>query len=438
MANLDTYVDAVAHHCSKNELDQAVALLEKDLIPKQPRSWAPIIESYKANCGKLTMLLAVVGGLRASQITTDDTAAAQVVELFELMVAKAKPNAFREPGWNGFRQLLHGYMAVMRRRREYKQAMATLRTAIGVFRPAEDHVTPFHAPYVQLCLLSENPRAALALLEVAVFEVDPATTGSKAVDFMAYFYYGGVTFAALHDIPRARVWFRNVLATPAAALSHVMVLAFKCLVLLNVIAESKPIVLPPHLEHRIERGMRALAKPYTDLATALEQRDDAIVSSILMHERATFESDDLVGLVNQAVAAAPRLAILNLTRVYVTLTLPQMSAELQMPAATVEKVLASMIARGELDADIDTATGNVSFGQGTVPSLVDIQRDIARAAQVNQRVADIDDRIVTSKQHVMAKLRTAPNLREMLHDYDAKRKASRSIGDVVADAVRGV
>eukprot|EP00672_Neobodo_designis_P023580 CAMPEP_0174832510 /NCGR_PEP_ID=MMETSP1114-20130205/3711_1 /TAXON_ID=312471 /ORGANISM="Neobodo designis, Strain CCAP 1951/1" /LENGTH=438 /DNA_ID=CAMNT_0016066369 /DNA_START=48 /DNA_END=1364 /DNA_ORIENTATION=+ len=438
MANLDAYVEAIAHHCSKNELDQAVALLEKDIIPKHPRAWAPIIESYKGNCSKFTMILAVVGGLRASQIAGDDAAQTQVIELFELMVAKAKPNALREPGWAGFRSLMHGYLSIARQRRSFRHAMGVLRTAISVFQPMPDHLTPFHAAYVQLCLLSENPRAALPLLEVPVFEVDPATTGSKAVDFMAYFYYGGVVFTALRDIPRARVWFRNVLAAPAAALSQCMLLAFKCLTLLNVVAEPKPIVLPPHLEHRIERSLRALAKPYTDLATALESRDDAAVSQILTQERQTFENDDLVGLVNQAVAAAPRLAILNLTRVYVTLTLTQISAELQMPEATVEKVLASMIARDELDASIDKATGNVSFGQGKVPSIVEIQRDIARATEVNARVADIDDRIVVSKPHVMAKLRAAPNLRELLHDYDQKRKANRSLGETIADAVRNV
>jgi tetratricopeptide (TPR) repeat protein len=436
----DAAVDQVAHYCKKGELDHAERVLETDAISKHPRAWAGIIATFKGDPVKQTFLLVHAGALRCTQVATDDGAADQIVDLVELLVDKASAATLhgRESLLSNFRTLIHTYTAIMRSRKTYARGMRTLAKAIPLFRPETDYLTPMHPDYVQLCLLAMNPTAGAKLMEEPVFEIDPAATGVKAVDFSAYFYYGGVCYTALRKFQRARDCFRNVLCVPAQVLSLPVVLAFKCLTLTNAITESKAISLPPHFEQNHERALRQLAKPYTDLTAALEARDDAQVARILREERSVFESDDLVGLVNQAVASAPRQAILALTRVYVTLTLKQIEQQVQVPAATVEQLLASMIQRNEIDATIDRASGAVAFGQGRLPGERELEENIRRANDLNQRIRDIDDRVISSKPHVMAKLRSAPNLRELLNEFEHKRKQSQGLRGAVQDALRSM
>lgn len=42
------------------------------------------------------------------------------------------------------------------------------------------------------CLLAKMPSAAVPVLEVEVFDVDPAKTGMTPRDFLLYCYYGGL------------------------------------------------------------------------------------------------------------------------------------------------------------------------------------------------------------------------------------------------------
>ena len=109
-----------------------------------------------------------------------------------------------------------------------------------------------------------------------------------------------------------------------------------------------------------------------------------------------------------------------------------------MAVRDVETTIASMISRGDLDATIDRQAKSVVFGQGVVPNVDDIHRDLQRVNELNSKIRDIDDRTIVSKPHVMAKLRQAPNLREILADYEKKRKESRGLTEALGDALRGL
>jgi hypothetical protein len=439
----DQIVDAITYHCKKNEFDAVEHAVESDQLSKFPKSWQPIFRAHIDEPGKYTPLLVYVGALRltsSSSTNVDESVPDDTVRLFETLASKGTAGTLisRPKLLSCLRVVAHRYTAIMRERKQPALAMRVLFNALHAFRPDRDYLTPMHADYLQLALVAKNPDAACDLLKQPVFEIDPAATGANATDFMAYYYYGGVAHAALRQWSRARECLRNVFAVPAQVPSRIMVLAFKLLTLINALTEERPIVLPSNVETRVEKTVRDLSKPYTELVSALQERNDAAVSKVLNQDRAMFEADDLAGLVDQAIVAAPRLALLSLTRVYVSLTLKQIEDTVKVPAETVKQLLASMIGRGELDASIDKVTGTVFFGQGAVPDAAAIEDNIRRAIEVNQRIRDLDDRVVQSKPHVMAKLRSSPHLREILTDYEKRRKEAGGLRGAVVDALRSV
>lgn len=68
-------------------------------------------------------------------------------------------------------------------------AILPLYAAILKSQPSCLYLTPLHADYLLLCLLSKCYRAGLNILEDDIFEIDQKRTGLMPRDFLLHCYY---------------------------------------------------------------------------------------------------------------------------------------------------------------------------------------------------------------------------------------------------------
>lgn len=57
--------------------------------------------------------------------------------------------------------------------------------------------------------------------------------------FLLYYYYGGMIYTAVKNYDRAQYFFRVCITTPALAVSHIMLEAFKKYILVSLILEGR-------------------------------------------------------------------------------------------------------------------------------------------------------------------------------------------------------
>lgn len=437
---MEQLINSCIYYAKKGDHDNIEHHLEKhhETVLRSAQAWTQVIDALKEDPQMHTILLVWLGGLRAT--LKEEGWTAPTIELVELLVRKADPKQMlgRATVMNHWRTMLKRYAAAMLHGRDYRRGMATLREAITFFRPSEEHLSPVACDYMALALAAENPKAAVKLASAApIFEINPSQTGVNALDVMLYYHYWGTALVALKRYAEATAAFEEVFSVPANAVSAVMVDAYKMLLLTGLVNNGRPGGLPSNASHSHEKIMKQLVQPYIDLAQAIETGDAAAQDKILQAEAVMFRDDDALGLIRTAQEAMPAQKIKALTRIYVTLSIDQIAEEVKEPADRVEFLLRDMIARRAIDATIDAAARTVSFGNGVPPTLAAVEQRLHEAAALSKRVQDIDDDVVVSHPYVMAKLRAAPDLREQLSQFEAKRKQSRGIAGAVQDAFRG-
>lgn len=57
--------------------------------------------------------------------------------------------------------------------------------------------------------------------------------------FLLYYYYGGMVYTALKKYERALYFFEVCITTPAMAMSHIMLEAYKKFLMVSLIVEGK-------------------------------------------------------------------------------------------------------------------------------------------------------------------------------------------------------
>lgn len=110
-------------------------------------------------------------------------------------------------------------------------------------RPDDGQLTAVHADLFQVSLSAKMFAPALRLLDQDVTSI--ACTDDIHADaryFLLYYYYGGMIYLAMKNPERALYCFEVAVATPAVAMSHIMLEAYKKYVLVSLLLHGKVIV----------------------------------------------------------------------------------------------------------------------------------------------------------------------------------------------------
>jgi COP9 signalosome complex subunit 3 len=92
---------------------------------------------------------------------------------------------------------------------------------------------------------------------------------------LLYYYYGGMVYSLLKEWDKALFMFQMCVTTPAMAVSHIMLEAYKKHILVSLIRLRKVPALPKYTSNVVNRFFKHLALPYHDLINAFSQNDPA-------------------------------------------------------------------------------------------------------------------------------------------------------------------
>lgn len=188
----------------------------------------------------------------------------------------------------------------------------TLHVAVTKLRTCSEALTPIHADFVLLCLLSKTYHVALPILEDEIFETSVEAQNTPR-DVLLYFYYGGMAYIGAKDLRKAYHFLKLVknkikklqlftclfkkknifkaVTMPSSVLSSIMIEAYKKLILvslllhghvifffkkkrknhlieLNFLQTKKAPSLPKYSSNALQRHLKTVFPPYQEFANA--------------------------------------------------------------------------------------------------------------------------------------------------------------------------
>lgn len=279
-------------------------------------------------------------------------------------------------------RIAHRFLEVAVELKQPMRAIHPLRVAIAKIRQSPEQLTPVHADFVQACLCAKNYKAAVAVLEDELFDLDPSATGITPREVMRYYYYGGMIYAGLKEYRKALEFFKMVFTMPALTLSAIMVEAYKKYVLVSLLVHGQLVPMPKHTSSVVQRSLKTLCSQYGELATAYSTSSTDEVHKVATTHSGIFDKDKNFGLVKQVIQSLYRRNIQRATQTYLTISLAdiadtvKLSNPPQPPAKEAEKRIVRMIESGEVFAQISHSTGMVSFQEA--PERYDTNRTVAQ------------------------------------------------------------
>jgi len=222
-------------------------------------------------------------------------------------------------------------------------------------------LTSVHADLMYVCLKAHHFRAAIPILDVPVFSIDPKATGIEPLQYLEYFYFAGTVCIGLKRFSQAVDLFQMGLTCPSQVLSAVQIETYKKYVLACLLAFGEFKELPSSTSGVVAKHAERLCHPYKDFAQAFKQGVDQ-VQRVVADNHKIFSADKNFGLVKQTVQALVRRKIQRLTSTYVTLSLSDIAVQANLSSPVdAEAHVASMIEDGAIFAKINQKDGMLSF-----------------------------------------------------------------------------
>lgn len=245
-------------------------------------------------------------------------------------------------------ELFHCYTnLLLRRRLNTMHGIQVLTVAIEKIQHMENQLTPIHADLCQLCLCSKFFKPALRFLATDVISIaasdEQQDTGTKY--FLLFYYYGGMIYTALKDYDRALYYYEVAISTPASAMSHIMLEAYKKYILVSLILRGKQVTIPKYSSQMITRFVKPLSQHYHELCNVYinSQSPDAVRALISKYQE-TFTHDNNMGLVKQVLASLYKKKIQSLTKTFLTLSLSDVASRASLSgSAEAENYILNMV-----------------------------------------------------------------------------------------------
>ncbi|MPC78361.1 COP9 signalosome complex subunit 3 [Portunus trituberculatus] len=95
-------------------------------------------------------------------------------------------------------------------------------------------------------------------------------------------------YTAIKNYERAQYFFRVCITTPALAVSHIMLEAFKKYILVSLILEGKIGKIPKYASLVVTRFIKPLSQAYWDLGTAFTTNCPDKVCAVISKNQETF------------------------------------------------------------------------------------------------------------------------------------------------------
>jgi len=277
-------------------------------------------------------------------------------------------------------------------------------TAVEKVRDSPEHLTWIHADALQLALVAKLVKPVLGLLQQRVLHVSKDCMQPR--DFLLYFYYGGMCFAAVKEMSKALDMFQLAFTMPCQALNEIMVETYKKFVLVSLIVHGEVQTLPKYTASLVQRLIKNCCSEYNEVATACGTHEVTEVQSSVEKHKALLQRDNNYGLAKQVLEAVYSRNIQRLTQTFVTLSLGDIGEQVKLgDAAQAKKRVLDMIEGNMIVATIDEQMGMVSFD--TEPDktssqqlLLRLTAQIQTSMELNNKLRAVDEQMSASPAYL--------------------------------------
>ncbi|GAM24380.1 hypothetical protein SAMD00019534_075550 [Acytostelium subglobosum LB1] len=260
-----------------------------------------------------------------------------------------------------FCQVCRHYTDLLFQVRQPSRGVLPLRRALGMLITSSTQLTPVHADFLQLCILSKCYHMALPVVSQSITDVNPDQTSITIRDVLCYFYYAGIVFSTLKMYRQALDAFRQVWTAPATAISAIAIEAYKKYYLVFLMMNGTTPGFPNYTPIVVQRAIKNHCKAYSEFGTSIINGNINEIHAKASSNAETFSKDNNMGLVKLAIKSIHRRNIKKLTQTYMTLSIQNIAEHVKLTPTEAEAIVLKMIEDGEIFATISQKDGMVTF-----------------------------------------------------------------------------
>jgi len=284
-----------------------------------------------------------------------------------------------------------------------KYALGPLRDLTTRYPPNSSYLTTLHPIYLNACITTRHYTAALPILSAHILNVDTALSDLHYNDNLVYHYAGGVALGALKRWREAEEFFEIVVTAPAQVPAAIQLEALKKLALLQLILYGKASPPPKYTHSILIRQLKN--SPYFAFAKAYPLTINNLSNFVLKDEE-LYRTDKNFGLIQQAIARAPRWLIKKLTLTYLTLGLGDIASQIGVASEEeVRALILDMAQSDEINASI-SVDGTVTFAESVAQfSKAEVDSALAQAQAQSQLLLQLERDMNLSKEYIAKALK---------------------------------
>lgn len=146
--------------------------------------------------------------------------------------------------------LCHNFASILIELKCPMRGITLLTQAILKVQRNKSQLTSIHSDLCKICLVAMCFKPALEFLDVDITCISGI---EDAKYLLLYYYYGGMIYTALKNYDRALYFYEVCVMTPAAAVSYIMLEAYKKYILVSLILNGKIVYLPNYTSNLVKR-----------------------------------------------------------------------------------------------------------------------------------------------------------------------------------------
>uniref|UniRef100_A0AAY4D9T0 COP9 signalosome complex subunit 3 n=1 Tax=Denticeps clupeoides TaxID=299321 RepID=A0AAY4D9T0_9TELE len=282
-----------------------------------------------------------------------------------------------------FAGLCHQLTNALVERKQPLRGIGILKQAIDKMQMNSNQLTSVHADLCQLCLLAKCFKPAVPFLDLDMMDICKENGAYDAKHFLCYYYYGGMIYTGLKNFERALYFYEQAITTPAMAVSHIMLEAYKKYILVSLILHGKVQQLPKYTSQIVGRFIKPLSNAYHELAQVYATNNPAELRSLVNKHSEAFARDNNTGLVKQCLSSLYKKNIQRLTK----------------------------IEDGEIYASINQRDGMVCFNDNPEkynnPAMLHkIDQEMLKCIELDEKLKSMDQEITVNPQFVQKSMGT--------------------------------
>jgi len=296
-------------------------------------------------------------------------------------------------------------------------------------------LTPLHHELLKISLKTRSIDRALELTNIDI-DIDQQNYPIRYQDHLIYHYLAGIVQALAKNYQRAIHLLTMAVSAPGSAISQIQVDAYKKLILVSLLANSSPAVLPPYTNPQFKAAFKNApnTKAYLDFMNSYERAEtsnEAYVQLVTLAERniSTFRKDNNSGLIKLCIEILPQKAIKKLIPIYTSIPIAKIDRLLgKLTDGNASGLVHSMIQLGELKAQIDPNTNVVMF-EDEEETLEDPEKTHMALKQIIERVQVTEQKIVAKSAEIEQDKELLKRLIQDLRSSSAEKQQLPSSND---------